>query len=203
MTRKYCHFVLSAFLLFGFHQTLESQNRQKIVITVNGVTSSEKLKHFDIGEGYRKQMRFQEAIQEYRKVLAGGEKCDKESEAHYNVGLCHTWLGDLDSAQTVFNKVIETYPGDGMAFGYAQYGLAWVEVQRKEYDKAVERLQKTWDSRVCPDREQNAEILFQIGRIYGSYQGDFAKAKEIFRQVLEKYPDASITEHPFLSELKK
>src|SRR4030067_2746213 len=143
-------------------------------------------------ESLRKQMKFNEAIAEYNKVISGGETCGKESEAHYNIGLCYTWLGKLDSAAAIFEDVIRIYPGDGLAVGYAQYGLAWVDVQKENYENAIIRLENTLNSQICKDIELNAMMQFAIGRIYGAYLRDWQKAGEFFKIVLERSEERRI-----------
>ena len=190
-------------LTWGSNRTISSQKMHAIVVTIEEISSDEKAAHFDSGEALRGKMRFRDAIREYRKVITPGEPCGKESEAHYNIGLCYTWLGKLDSAAVIFEEVINTYPDDGRAMGWARYGLAWVDAQKGNYDQAINLLQETLDSQVCPDRELNALILFQIGRIHLSYLNDLSKAREIFQRVLKEYPGTKITDHPFLEGLKK
>lgn len=202
MSRKLKTISLITISLLILSQSFLAQDKQEIVLTITGLPASDKLDHFNTGEALRKQMNFQEAIKEYRIVITPGEYCDKEPEAHYNIGLCYTWLGELDSASTVFNDVIKTYPANGMAVGYAQYSLAWIEVQRTEFEKAIERLQNILDNKVCEDVEFNAMVLFEIGRIYGAYLNDWEKAHEIFNLVLEQYPGTKVTNHSFITGLK-
>jgi len=195
--------LLKIVLMIIINKFLIAQNFQEIIVTIEKIPSEEKLLHFNNGEKYREQMRFREAISEYKKVIDKGSSCTKESEAHYNIGLCHTWLGNLDSAEAVFNTIISAYQSDGLAIGFTQFGLAWIDVQREEFDRAIQRLQQTLDSKVCPNREHNAMIQFQIGRIYMNYLNDMEKAREVFKLVLEKYPNTEITNHPYLDGLKQ
>lgn len=141
MFKKIIFVALSVVCCLGSYQIIFSQKTQEIVIPIEGTSSGEKASHFEKGEFFRTQMRFADAIREYRKVILPGELCDKESEAHYNIGLCYTWLGKLDSARIVFEEVIRTYPHDGIAVGWAQYGLTWVDIQKGKYQQAIERLQ--------------------------------------------------------------
>jgi len=83
-----------------------SQNRQEIEVTIGGTNGSEKLIHFNDGEELRGKFKFSEAIAEYEQVISGGEACGKESEAHYNIGLCYTWLQELEKATVAFKDVI-------------------------------------------------------------------------------------------------
>lgn len=193
------------FALFSYavlNQLLFAQNPQEIVITIESIATDGKLNHFNNGESLRKQMKFNEAIAEYKQVMSDGESCGKESEARYNVGLCYTWLGKLDSASAVFNDVIKFYPNDGQAVAYAQYGLAWIDVQKQNYEEAVTRLEITLNSQICKDIELNAIMQFAIGKIYGAYLRDWQKAGEFFKLVIEKYPSAKIADHPYLKEFK-
>ena len=203
MRNKLLYVSLVLFSFLTAKQALFAQNPQEIVLTIEGLSVDENLNHFNNGEALRGQMKFNEAIAEYNKVISGGESCGKESEAHYNIGLCYTWLGKLDSAATIFGDVIRIYSGDGLAVGYAQYGLAWVDVQKENYENAIIRLENTLNSQVCKDMELNAMMQFAIGKIYGAYLRDWQKAGEFFKLVSERYPNTKIANHPYLKELKK
>src|SRR3990172_1086439 len=202
MRNKLLYVSLVLFSFLTANQALFAQNPQEIVLTIEGLSVDEKLNHFNNGEALRGQMKFMDAIAEYEKVIISGETCGKESEAHYNIGLCYTWLGKLDSAAAIFEDVIRIYPGDGLAVGYAQYGLAWVDVQKENYENAIVRLKNTLNSQVCKDIELNAMMQFAIGRIYGAYLRDWQKAGEFFKLVLEKYPNTKVANHPYVKQLK-
>lgn len=182
---------------------LLGQNKQEVMVTIKGLSSADKSAHFYKGEELRNQMKFGDAIEEYKKVIGGGELCGKESEAYYDIGLCCLWLVKLDIAETIFRDVIDTYPYDREAVAYSKYCLSWIDVQKGRFRKAINRLQQVLAENLYPEKEFSARAQFQIGRIYLVFMHDYERAEEAFQRVLEKYPDSEITGHPFLQNLKR
>ncbi|MDZ7401892.1 MAG: tetratricopeptide repeat protein [candidate division KSB1 bacterium] len=130
------------------------------------------------------------------------EACGKEAEAHYDVGICYAWLGKKDSAEVIFQQVINTYPDNMEVVAYSRYGLSWVDVQRGKFQPAIERLQQLLDQKIYSDKEFCARVQFEIGRIYLVFLHQAEQAEQAFRKVLENYPDAEVANHPFLAKLK-
>ncbi len=172
------------------------------MVTIEPLSSSDKLLHFVKAETLRTNMKFREAIGEYRQVILPGEECGKEAEAHYDIGICYTWLGKKDSAEVIFQQVIKTYPDNMEVVAFSMYGLSWVDVQRGKFQPAIERLQQLLDRNVYPDKEFCARAQFEIGRIYLVFLHQAEQAEQAFRKVLANYPDAEVANHPFLAKLK-
>lgn len=181
---------------------LLAQQKQQLVVTIEPLSSSDKLLHFARAEDFRKQMKFREAIAEYQQVIMPGDPCGKEAEAHYEIGLCYLWLVKLDTAETVFHEVMKAYPDSNEVIAFSRYGLSWIDVQRKKFQDAIDRLQLTLDQKVSADKEFCAKAQFEIGRIYLVFLHNHEKAEQAFRRVLADYPDAEIINHPFLEKLK-
>jgi TolA-binding protein len=194
---------LSIICLMGWFGTkLLAQQKQELVVTIEPLSSSDKLLHFTKAEDFRKQMKFREAIAEYQQVILPGDPCGKEAEAHYDIGLCYLWLVKLDTAETVFHEVMKTYPDSNEVIAFSRYGLSWIDVQRGKFQDAIDRLQLTLDQKVYADKEFCAKAQFEIGRIYLVFLHNNDKAEQAFRRVLDDYPDAEIIKHPFLEKLK-
>jgi tetratricopeptide (TPR) repeat protein len=181
---------------------LGGEETKEIVVTIEGLSSADKAAAFARGEDLRKGMKFAEAIKEYQKVVAGGEPCALEAEAQYDIGLCYTWLGERDKAEAVFQRMLQTYADNGEAVANAEYGLAWVEIQKGELDAAVARLERMLREQTCEDRELYARAQFQIGRIYLAFVHDYEEAQAAFRKLLANYPDSELVSHPFLDALR-
>jgi tetratricopeptide (TPR) repeat protein len=194
--------ITTIFLMGLFGTSLLAQHKQELVVTIEPISSSDKLIHFAKAETLRTQMNFREAIAEYQQVIAPGDPCGKEAEAHYDIGLCYLWLVKLDTAATVFHEVMKTYPDSNEVIAFSHYGLSWIDVQRGKFQDAIDRLQQTLNQNLYPEKEFCARVQFQIGRIYLVFLHDYAKADQAFRKVLEKYPDSEIINHPFLEKLK-
>jgi len=176
--------------------------QQELVVTIEPLSSSDKLLHFARAETLRAKMKFREAISEYRQVILPGELCGKEAEAHYDIGICYTWLGKKDSAEVVFQQVIKAYGDNAEVRAYSQYCLSWVDVQRGKFQQAIERLQQLLDQNFYPDKEFCARAQFEIGRIYLVFLHQAEQADQAFRKVLANYPDAEVANHPFLAKMK-
>ncbi|MBN1997038.1 tetratricopeptide repeat protein [candidate division KSB1 bacterium] len=189
--------VLSLFVFLN----AQAQNRQSITVTIEGISSDDELTHFNNAEDLRKQMRFQEAIEEYESILLSESTSGKESEAKYNIGLCYTWLGDLDNAEKNFNKVISEHVDDKTALAFAKYGLSWIEVQRENYETAINILKEAIDQKITDDYDLNARMLFKMGHIYISFLNDFQSGRDIFRVLVKTYPNAKVLKHPVLQEM--
>ena len=145
---------------------------------------------------------FRDAIAEYEKALSDGKSFEKAGEVIYNIGLCYTYLKEMDNAILAFNEVLSTKSANSIEAAFAEYGLAWVEVHQGKYKEAISRLQKKLDSKSCPDYEQNAVMLFKIGKIYLKYLKDFKQAEQVFTKVLATYPEAKILNPPYFENVK-
>jgi len=207
MWRRSNNYWLSAILIvmvgIGLAGTkLLAQQQQELVVTIEPLSSSDKLLHFARAEDFRNLTKFREAIAEYQQVILPGDPCGKEAEAYYDVGLCYLWLVKLDTAETVFHEVMKAYPDSNEVIVFSRYGLSWIDVQRGKFQDAIDRLQLTLDQKVYADKEFCAKAQFEIGRIYLVFLHNQEKAAQAFRKVLAAYPDAEITNHPFLEKLK-
>ena len=152
------------------------------------------------GDTLRKQYKFKEAIVEYRKALdTQGLPVAVKAEAEYNIGLSHTWLGEYDQAVAVFNRMLDGYKDDPNAVGYAQYCLAWVEVQKGKYREAVSRLEKSFQNGAISDTELKASTLFQMGRIHLKYLQESTLAGNCFARIRADFPETKAARHPFVT----
>ncbi|HDL18654.1 MAG TPA: tetratricopeptide repeat protein [Bacteroidetes bacterium] len=78
----------------------------------------------------RNNGKYYDAIEKYKKVVNAGETFEKTAEAHYNIGLCYTWLGKKNDAEAVFKEVLNKYPDNKEVVAFTKYGLSWVDVQK-------------------------------------------------------------------------
>ena len=198
--------IISLFIIFLFAlialSPLSAQEKQEVVLTISAAKSGEKMDAFNRAEALRRDQKFAEAMAEYQKVIQLGETCGKEAEAHYDIGICLIWLSKKDDAEAVFNEVLKRYPDNKEVMAYTKYCQSWIDVQRGGYEPAIARLQETLNQKTWTDEAFCSRALFQIGRIYLSFMQNRTSAEAVFSQVLAKYPDAEITNHPFLDNLK-
>jgi tetratricopeptide (TPR) repeat protein len=155
------------------------------------------------GDTLRKKFKFREAIAAYEKLLnTQGLSLSIRAEAEYDIGLSHTWLGEYDAAVTVFNRMLETYKDDPNAIGYAQYCIAWIEVQREKYREAIARLEGALGKGDITDRELAARAQFDIGKIYMSFLHNKQEGIRALQLVVNNYSDTKMYNHPWLEKLK-
>jgi len=172
----------------------------EIVVTLSEPDRSQIVE----GDALRKAHEHNEAIASYQNVLdMDGVDAEVRAEAQYNIGLSYTWLGDYDKAEAVFKKMLDTYKDNTNAVGYAEYCLAWLEVQKGKYHEAIERLQRSLDTETITDRELGSRSQFMIGRTYFKFLKDKENANQAFAKVLAKYPGTKIANHPYLDYFKE
>jgi len=172
----------------------------EIVVTIGEVDRSA----IALGDTLRKQREFNEAIAEYQKVLeTQGIPVSLKAEAEYNIGLSRTWLGEYDQAETMFNRMIDVYKDDPNAVGYAQYCIAWVEIQKGKYREAITRLERSLASRNITDRELAARTQYLVVRTYFMFLNDPLHAKAAFQKVRATYPETRIANYPFIASLNR
>ncbi len=170
----------------------------EIVVTIGAVDRSAIAE----AETLRKHFKFREVIVEYQKMLEKqGLSTSLRAEAEYNIGLSHTWLGEYDRAEAVFNRMLDEYKSDPNAIGYAQYCLAWVEIQKGKYREAIARLEQSQTAGNITDRELAARTQFLVGRTYLLFLSEPASARIAFKKVLTTYSDTEIAQHPYITKL--
>jgi len=169
----------------------------EIVATIGEVDRSA----IALGDTLRKQRKFNEAIAEYRTVLeTQGIPVSLKAEAEYNIGLSHTWLGEYDQAAAVFNRMLDVYKDDPNAVGYAQFCIAWIEIQKGKYIEAIARLERSIAAGNITDRELAARTQYLVGKTYFMFLNDPVRARTAFNAVQSNYPETHIAKHPYITE---
>ena len=168
----------------------------EIVVTIGEVDRSA----IALGDTLRKQRKFNEAIAEYRTVLeTQGIPVSLKAEAEYNIGLSHTWLGEYDQAAAVFNRMLDVYKDDPNAVGYAQFCIAWIEIQKGKYIEAIARLERSIAAGNITDRELAVRTQYLVGRTYLFFLDDRTNARIAFHKVLDKFSETKTARHPVIS----
>ena len=178
----------------------DAQAQEKeIVITIGDIDRSLIAE----GDSLRKAYKFREAVASYQNFLeTQGAPVSLRAEAEYNIGLSFTWLGEYDSAEAVFNRMLDEYRYDPNAVGYAEYCLAWIEVQKGKYDQAIRRWEHLLNETKCPDRELCARAQFDIGKIYMNCLRNKDAGIRALKVVVRNYPETRMYNHPWLDPLK-
>ncbi len=140
-------------------------------------------------------------FRDYQKELeTQGIPVSLKAEAEYNIGLSHTLLGEYDQAVAVFNRMLDTYKDDPNAIGYAQYCIAWVEIQKGKYQEAITRLERSFASGNITDRELAARTLYLEGRTYLMFLDNPSNASALFQKIRTTYPDTRIGKYRYIAE---
>lgn len=168
----------------------------EIVVTIEEVDRSAIVE----ADTLRKQFKFKEAIVEYQKILkTQGLPVSLRAEVEYDIGLSHTWLGEYEQAEAVFNRMLDEYKDDPNAVGYAQYCIAWIEIQKGKYKEAIARLEKSIVAGNITDRELAARILYLEGRTHLMFLDNHTTASAIFQEIRSSYPDTRIGKYPYIA----
>ena len=204
MSKRSYIYIFIILLVFSlvFGTNIFAQEKQEIVVTIETISPNIDNPDFLKGEELRKQFKMNDAITEYQKVVNSDEPDEVKVEADYRIGICYTWMGKINDAESKFKEVLKTYPNHVNKVAASQYCLAWVEIQQGKFYQAIDRLQKTLDDNICKDEEICSKTQFQIGRIYLSFLNDYEKAKAAFSKVSEKYPESKAADHQFIKRLK-
>ncbi len=112
-------------------------------------------------------------------------------EVLYRIADGYKWSGGYQQAKDVFQQVIQNYP-DSSRVGDAKLGISMTDVlsliMSRNYSQAEEALDKlVADFSGHPDLP---ETLYSIADGY-KWSGGYEKAKSVFQQVIQNYPDSS------------
>ena len=158
----------------------------------------------------RKVAVFEEALSRYEAVLERYPRSDYADDALYNRAWAMINLGKKDTAVSIFEQIVTDYP-DGRYGGRSQYTLGDYYYGEKAYDKATESYEKFLaqypeDMLIKEDRPLRRKATVLLGHLseidaYNIYtegeklfdREDYEGAIEIFRDVIEKYPDSDQT----------
>lgn len=133
---------------------------------------------------------YQKAVKEYEKVLAlDGVEPKVRAEARFSIGFANMKNGDYSEAKQQFENLKQEFSEYSKAQGYADYCLAWIEVQEEQPQAAIARLKRCLAENEFSDREIPARIMYKIGITYSQILGDFESGNAMLEQMAEKYPE--------------
>lgn len=171
-------------------ESVRKENEEKAT-TINELTRdmeslrTEKEALADVVDSYEGQTGYKES---YRNLLLGvveynkGSAMDKTAIAGYLEAVSPDLVGeDGEEAFIYVYDMLRMAVGDSVAQGYYETGYEAYRIQ--DYATAIEYLTKA----VYYDPE-NSEALYALANAYKENQ-DFAKAKDTYLQVIEKFPD--------------
>jgi len=136
---------------------------------------------FNRGKSLHQELRYEEAISEYRAAL----KLDSESPFVYNaLGLALAAVGDLKGALKAFNKALALNPE--LTDVYNNMGMVYAESGQR--DKAFEAFGRAVRN---PTYLTPEKALYNIGNLYLE-DGNAELAMMHFKRAVEKKPEFSL-----------
>jgi len=132
----------------------------------NSVQDPDKLadQHFKKAIDLLKQIQYQDAIAEYEKVISLLPDSEIALDAQYWIGQSYFQMGKHDEALSIFQKLIQDYPGSAIA-PVTQLMVARVEKDKK-ISKARAKRDSSADKKIIVDPETGAEY-HKIGSLTG------------------------------------
>ena len=165
---------VSAFLVLGLWVTTLAQAQSDADI-------EEAISIFNRGKTLHQELRYQEAISEYRASL----KLDSASPfAHNAMGLALAAIGDFKGALKAFNKALALNPD--LTDVYNNMGIVYAELG--ERDKAFESFGRAVRN---PSYLTPEKALYNIGNLYLG-DGNAELAMMHFKRAVEKKPEFSL-----------
>ena len=120
--------------------------------------------------------------EDFRGASEAFEGCLKHRpnwpEAHANLALAYSGLGERDHAERLYDKMLE---GDPKSID-ALRGLAALAIQSSDFDSALE-----FHVRLIDLGERSPEVLYNAGLIYEK-AGQLEKAVRLYRDALAQQP---------------
>src|SRR5262249_32834438 len=170
-------------LLKAVHATIDNRFDEAIKYysdIVRIASDSEKAQtYFDLGRAYEKYQQTDEAINQYKQVIA----LDAQSAAaHLHLGICYgVRLKELDNAENFFGQAEKLYQASG---GFGLEGFTEVLFQRgtmydgvNNLDKAREQLESArHQSMQLSNKYQYLKAVLQLS-INSLYKGNYSQAQ--------------------------
>ena len=135
--------------------------------------------------------KFNDALKAYKDITRFFPKSSESGKAQFLMGLTYLdKLSDSKNAEGSFKKLLNDYPD--------------FDLERKLYDQAQDAQSNNKSELAIKIYEQilnlfplspndyNAQFLF--GFVYSELLGDYQKAKEAYRKVMEKYPNSDLAD---------
>lgn len=132
----------------------------------NSAQGADKLadQHFKKAIDLLKQTQYQDAIAEYEKVIGLLPESEIALDARYWIGQSYFQMGKHDEALSIFQKLIQEYPGSAIA-PVTQLMVARVEKEKKS-KKARAKRDASADKKIIIDPETGAKYR-KIGSLTG------------------------------------
>ncbi len=108
-------------------------------------------------DGYKK------AIELFEEVIKLYPNSKSASIAQYNIGNAYFKMNDFDKADEAYKKFIDKYSSDKILLGLVMQKLSYVYVAKKDYNKAIESLNRIISDSSVFGKDQ---AYFELGKLY-------------------------------------
>jgi TolA-binding protein len=135
--------------------------------------------------------KFNDAVKAYKDIARFFPKSSESPQAQFLMGITYLdKLNDSTNAEGSFKKLLKDYPD--------------FDLERKLYDQAQDAQSnnkselaiKMYEQiiNLFPQSPNDHKAQFLIGFVYSEQLGDYQKAKEAYRKVIEKYPNSDLVD---------
>jgi len=158
---------------------------------------------FEYAEKFRKSGDIEKAIREHRKLLKHYANSEYAPKSCFALGEIYYNLGKYKKAFDYYQKIVDKYPQSELIFEaigrQAEIGQEYLYINKKrefsflrflKEDKG-EFLKKAVDN--SPYDKKAPERLLRLGMFYYDIK-QYGKAEEVFRRIIESYPDNPVIE---------
>lgn len=146
---------------------------------------------FNIGEEYYKKGNYQEAIEQFKKVISVNPK---EIEALNYLGSSYSKEEKYQEAIKIFKKVIELTPNDklaldNLALTYAKFGIYLL--QKEKYQEAIEQfnnnIASSYNNEIDPHIYQALGVAYSQFAYYYYQRGEYMNSLKQYQKSLDNY----------------
>ncbi|MGG3102055.1 tetratricopeptide repeat protein [Bacillus velezensis] len=129
------------------------------------------------------KMCYEDALETAQKALKDAIKIGERhliGSAHFNIGLCYDYLGELDKAENHFQVSYEIHKRQKHIYeAKSIFNLAYVKAKRNDL-KAATALYK--EGKILAQRHNNQEVIEKLKLVKGMYLSfDLNTLKEVFK----------------------
>ena len=142
--------------------------------------------YYAIADCYYNKSDFEQAMIAYKKVVDKFPSSSLAPEAMRSVQQCLVLLGREDEAVGIINDYVENNVDSPFTRSFRSDG-ARILFDSRKYNKAIDEYEKI--IKADPNNEENAEILYWIGKSYISMDKK-EEAEKAFIKVQQKFPNS-------------
>lgn len=119
------------------------------------------------------------------RIQTWEKKADTTASKEENI------IGICDSLIAQYENFVQAFPSDTFV-GICLQRVSALHLRLSRYEKAIDALERM--AKLSPNSKQIPFIKFQEGMIYQTNLGQLGKAKEIFNEIILKYPQSTWAE---------